>query len=36
LLSRSPGVSDDLLERFMTQASELGFDTESLIFVEQD
>lgn len=36
LLSRSPSVSDDVLERFMTQASELGFDTESLIFVEQD
>jgi apolipoprotein D and lipocalin family protein len=36
LLSRSPSVSDDVLERFMTQVSELGFDTESLIFVEQD
>jgi apolipoprotein D and lipocalin family protein len=36
LLSRSPSVSDDVLERFMTQVSDLGFDTESLIFVEQD
>lgn len=36
MLARSPSVSDDVLERFMTRASELGFDTESLIFVEQD
>jgi len=36
LLSRSPSVGDDVLKRFMTQVSELGFDTENLIFVEQD
>ena len=35
LLSRTPTVSDDLLNRFIQRASELGFDTDQLIVVEQ-
>ena len=33
LLSRTPEVSDELLERFKTRAKELGFDTDALIYV---
>ena len=35
LLARTPGVSDELRERFIARAAELGFDTEALIFVDQ-
>jgi apolipoprotein D and lipocalin family protein len=33
-LSRSPEVSDDLLNHFIELSATLGFDTESLIFVD--
>lgn len=36
LLARTPQVNVAVLQRFMAQASELGFDTDDLIFVEQD
>ncbi|MBT8047993.1 MAG: lipocalin [Xanthomonadales bacterium] len=36
LLSRTPTVGDDIIQRFETKASALGFDTTSLIYVEQD
>lgn len=36
LLSRSPTVSDDLIAHFKARANELGFDTDQLIFVNQD
>ena len=35
LLSRSPSVSADIIERFEQLAEENGFDVESLIYVEQ-
>lgn len=35
-LSRTPTVSDKLMEKFLTQAKELGFNTDELIFVEQE
>ncbi|ART80553.1 lipocalin family protein [Oceanisphaera avium] len=35
LLSRTPQVSDELKERFINKAQELGFATESLIWVKQ-
>ena len=35
LLARTPTVSDDLQQRFVRRAAGLGFDTESLIFVDQ-
>ncbi len=35
LLSRSPQVSDELRQRFVQRANELGFDTGELIFVDQ-
>lgn len=35
LLSRTPTVSDDIRQRFIRRASELGFDTSALIFVDQ-
>ncbi|EGQ8503953.1 lipocalin [Vibrio parahaemolyticus] len=35
LLSRSPSVSADIIERFEQLADENGFDVESLIYVEQ-
>ena len=35
-LSRTPTVSDELRDRFVARAAELGFDTEELIFVEQE
>lgn len=34
LLARSPDVSQDLVDRFVVRAGQLGFDTGSLIFVE--
>jgi apolipoprotein D and lipocalin family protein len=36
LLSRTPDVNEDIMERFVKRSSELGFDTEALIFVEHD
>ncbi len=36
LLSREPVISEDLKQRFLTSAEELGFDVEELIFVEHD
>ncbi|EPT9267319.1 lipocalin family protein [Vibrio parahaemolyticus] len=35
LLSRSPSVSADIIERFEQLAEENGFDVENLIYVEQ-
>jgi apolipoprotein D and lipocalin family protein len=35
LLARSPDVPDELRERFQTRASELGFATDRLIWVDQ-
>ena len=35
LLSRTPTVSDEIRQRFLKRAGELGFDTDALIFVEQ-
>jgi len=35
LLARSPIIGDALKEQFISQASELGFDTEALIWVDQ-
>lgn len=34
LLSRSPRVPDELLDKFIRKASELGFDTDKLIYVK--
>lgn len=34
LLARSPEISDELRERFVDRATELGFDTRELIWVE--
>lgn len=34
LLSRTPTVSKELLDRFVGRSKELGFDTDNLIFVE--
>ena len=34
LLARSPIISDTLRKQFVSQASELGFDTEALIWVD--
>lgn len=34
-LSRTPTVADDLVERFIEKATELGFGTDELIFVDQ-
>jgi apolipoprotein D and lipocalin family protein len=36
LLARTPEISDELRERFVARAAELGFDTGALIFVDQD
>ena len=36
LLSRTPDVDKDLIDRFVKRSSELGFDTDALIFVEHD
>ena len=35
LLSRTPTVSEEVLDRFRSRAAELGFDMEELILVEQ-
>jgi len=35
-LSRTPTVSDDLKARFIERAGSLGFDTDALIFVNQE
>ena len=36
LLSRTPTVSEEVMSRFLERASNLGFDTDSLIFVDQE
>lgn len=36
LLSRTPTVSEDVKKRFVEKSKELGFDTNALIFTEQD
>lgn len=36
LLSRTPVVSDEVLEKFTTMAKARGFDTSNLIYVEQE
>lgn len=36
LLARSPSVSEELVDRFVKRASNLGYDTDELIFVEHD
>ena len=36
LLSRTPTVSNQLIEKFVTTARLLGFDTDKLVFVKQD
>ena len=36
LLSRSPSVSADIIERFEEMAEQNGFDVEQLIYVEQE
>lgn len=36
LLSRTPTVSEDVKKRFVEKSKELGFDTNALIFTEQN
>ncbi len=36
LLARTPEVSDDVIARFINEASQRGFETDNLIFVDQD
>jgi apolipoprotein D and lipocalin family protein len=36
LLSRTPKVSKELVDRFVKTSKDLGFDTDNLIFVEHD
>jgi apolipoprotein D and lipocalin family protein len=36
LLSRTPTVSDELIENFVSRARALGFDTDKLIYVKHD
>ncbi len=36
LLARAPTVNEELLQRFMETAKELGYQTEGLIFVDHD
>ena len=36
LLARKPVVSQDVMDRFMARAGELGFDLDELILVDQD
>ena len=36
LLARSPSVSEELVDRFVKRATDLGYDTDELIFVEHD
>jgi apolipoprotein D and lipocalin family protein len=33
-LSRTPRVSDELMDKFMKEAKELGFDTDKLVYVK--
>ncbi|OBT16746.1 lipocalin [Vibrio sp. UCD-FRSSP16_10] len=35
LLSRTPTISDEIKQKFKSQAKELGFDTDKLIWVKQ-
>jgi len=35
-LSRTPTVNNQLMDRFISKAKELGFNTDNLIFVEQN
>lgn len=35
LLSRTPTVSEDVMDKFLNRSRELGFNTEELIFVNQ-
>jgi apolipoprotein D and lipocalin family protein len=35
LLSRTPTVDPEVMEKFVSMSKERGFDTEKLIFVEQ-
>ena len=35
ILSRTPQISDDVLQKIINAAKERGYDTEKLIFVEQ-
>lgn len=35
LLSRTPAVSQELIDQFVDRSKELGFDTDNLIFVKQ-
>jgi len=34
LLAREPRISDDLRQRFVTQARSLGFDVDNLVWLE--
>lgn len=34
LLSRTPVISDDIIQRFINKSAELGFDTDGLIYVD--
>jgi len=36
LLSRTPQVKDEVMDRFIKEASELGFDTDKLVFVKHN
>ena len=36
LLARSPRINDDLKKRLVDKAAALGFDTEKMIYVQQD
>lgn len=36
LLARTPQVDDEIVDRFINAASQRGFNTDKLIFVEQD
>lgn len=36
LLARTPQVDETIIERFIDEASQRGFNTDNLIFVEQD
>jgi len=36
LLARSPNVSKEIMDRFVKKSKALGFDTDGLIFVEQN
>ena len=36
LLARNPQVEDEIIQRFVKKAKQLGFDTDKLIFVQHD